>query len=126
MLYQVDQTGVSADDLFGEFWVGQSSAGPELRGFAERLVRGVVERQQEIDGRIATAAEHWRLERMAVVDRNVLRLAVFEMLHQADTPTAVVIDEAIEVSKKFGSEDSGTFINGILDAIRRRIGRGEL
>jgi N utilization substance protein B len=122
MLYQVDQTGVSAEELFAQFWQGQAAAGPELREFAERLVRGVVERQEEIDARISVAADRWRLERMAIVDRNVLRLAVYELLFESVTPAAVVIDEAVEVSKKFGGEDSSAFVNGMLDAVRRSLG----
>jgi len=125
MLYQIDQTGASAGDVFAEFWLGQQQAGEELRGFAERLVAGVVQRRPELDRLIREAAEHWRLERMAVVDRNVLRLAVYEMQHEPGTPSAVVIDEAIEVSRKYGSEDSATFINGVLDAIRRRLSAGQ-
>ena len=75
---------------------------------------------------IAGAADRWKLERMPVVDRNVLRMAVYELLQQPETPAAVVIDEAIEVAKKFGSAESGGFINGILDAVRRRVERGRV
>ena len=121
MLYQLDQTEVTAEEVFGQFWHGQQQATEELRAFAESLVRGVMARREQLDGLIADAAEHWKLARMAVVDRNVLRLAVYEMLDEGDTPPAVVIDEAIEISKKFGSEDSGKFINGILDAVRKRL-----
>lgn len=123
MLYQIDQTAVSADDVFGQFWPGQE-VDDAVRTFAESLVQGVTENREDMDKAIAASADNWRIGRMAVVDRNVLRLAVFEMLHDPDTPAAVVIDEAIEVCKKFGSEDSGTFINGILDSVRRRIERG--
>lgn len=119
MLYQIDQTGSDSVEVFATFWVGQT-ASPELRGFAERLVRGVIERRDDLDRWIGECAANWRMERMAVVDRNVLRLAAFEMIVERDAPAAVVIDEAIEISKKYGSEDSGPFINGVLDAIRRR------
>ena len=122
MLYQIDQTGTPAEEVFRQFWPGQD-ASDEHREFAEQLVRGVGEGQAETDRLIGGAAEHWRLERMAVVDRNVLRLAVCEMLNHPETPPAVVIDEAIEVAKRFGSEDSGGFINGILDSIRQQIER---
>jgi N utilization substance protein B len=120
MLYQIDQTGASADEVFRQFWQGQD-ASDEHREFAERLVGGVIAGQIETDRLIGGAAEHWRLDRMAVVDRNVLRLAVCEMLNHPETPQAVVIDEAIEVAKRFGSADSGAFINGILDSIRQQI-----
>jgi N utilization substance protein B len=125
MLYQFDQTESTSDEVFGTFWTGQQ-AGEELRAFAEQLVLGVIARRQEMDQVIAACAENWRIDRMAVVDRNVLRLAAFEMIFDKATPHAVVIDEAIEISKKYGSEDSATFINGVLDAIRKRIENGTL
>ena len=111
MLFQVDLTGSSPREVFGHFWHGQD-AGEPVRSFAERLVLGVTESQSEMDRWIAESAENWRIERMAVVDRNVLRMAVFEMLRDPETPPVVIIDEAIEVAKKFGSEESGSFING--------------
>ena len=128
MLYQIDQTGVSAPAVFRDFWAGQKQAGDELRAFAEQLVLGVIDRRDDADRMIVEAADNWRIERMAVVDRNVLRLAVYELtMFGHETPAAVVIDEAIEIAKKFGGEASGTFINGILDSIRIRFkepGRG--
>jgi len=125
MLFQIDLTGTNPPDVFGTFWIGQE-AGEDVRAFAERLVLGVTHDLRALDRAIAVSATNWRIERMAVVDRNVLRMAVYELLHDAPTPPAVVIDEAIEVAKKFGSEDSGSFINGILDDVRRRVDRGEL
>jgi N utilization substance protein B len=120
MLYQVDQTGIAPTDLFVQFWLGQPAA-DEVRSFAERLVLGVSERRDEMDDLIIDSADHWRIDRMAVVDRNVLRMALFEMLHERATPAVVVIDEAIEVAKKYGSPESGGFINGILDSVRQRM-----
>jgi N utilization substance protein B len=119
MLYQLDQTGGDPAAVFEEFWSGRDSQGAD-RIFTERLVLGVISAGEALDGYIAAAAEHWRIERMAVVDRNVLRIAVFEMLEDRERP-AVYIDEAIEVARKFGSGDSSTFINGILDAVRKTI-----
>jgi N utilization substance protein B len=119
MLFQIDLTQVTPEQVFQEFWISQP-APAESKAFAEGLVRGVNTEQQRLDDLIATAAEHWRVGRMAVVDRNVLRMAVYELLHDAEVPPAVVIDEAIEIAKKFGSAESGSFINGILDAVRRR------
>lgn len=121
MLYQIDQTGSGPPDVFREFWVGQVPT-EQLRRFAENLVLGVFERRDELDRLISRAAEHWRLERMAVVDRNVLRIAAYELMYETDVPPVVVIDEAIEVAKKFGAQDSGGFINGVLDSIRGHIG----
>ena len=83
---------------------------------------GVVQERPRLDRAISDQARHWRLERMAVVDRNVLRLAVWELFFDADTPPPVVIDEAVEVARRFGSEQSASFINGILDAVRRAHG----
>lgn len=93
---------------------------PARDPFAADLVRGVVEHLADIDERIARHAAHWRMERMPAVDRNVLRLAVFEMMH-AGTPAAVTIDEALELARKFSSEESVQFVNGVLDAIRREL-----
>ena len=93
---------------------------PERDGFAAELVRGVVRNAPGIDARIAKHAEHWRMERMPAVDRNILRLAVFEMTPRK-TPAAVVIDEAIELARKFSSEESVQFVNGVLDAIHREM-----
>ena len=88
--------------------------------YAQALVRGTVENQERIDELIRSQADNWRLERMPAVDRNILRLAVFEMLHERDTPKLVVLDEAIELAKKFGSEQSGRFVNGLLDGLLKQ------
>ncbi len=125
MLFQIDLAGGEPDAAFGEFWASRE-ADEESRAFAERLVRGVHAERDGLDRAIAESAENWRVERMATVDRNVLRLAVYEMLHEPETPAVVVIDEAIEVGKRFGSEKSGAFINGILDGVLRRISSGEM
>lgn len=85
--------------------------------FAEELVYGVENHQQELDRILSASSQHWRLERMSIVDRNILRIALYEMLHRTDIPPKVSINEAIEIGKAFGSEDSGAFINGILDNV---------
>ena len=125
MLFQIDLTGAAAADVFREFWAERPTA-EDMRSFAERLVLGVQAERDDLDRWIRGSADHWRLERMAVVDRNVLRMAVHEMIAPAAPPAAVVIDEAIEIARKFGSAESGGFINGILDAIRKRVERGEI
>ena len=125
MLFQIDLIGARPEQIFQEFWENRE-VGEGTREFAEQLVWGVHDKRREMDRVIAGSAQHWRIDRMAVVDRNVLRMAVYEMLTEAETPPAVVIDEAIEVAKKFGSEESGSFINGILDSVRVRIERGEV
>lgn len=87
--------------------------------YAGRLVEGVESHRQAIDGRIRDQAENWRLERMPSVDRNILRLAIYEMWHQNDVPKLVVVDEAVELAKRFGSEQSGRFVNGVLDGLMK-------
>ena len=108
------------------FWLHQESeeAGlsDELRAFAVRLTTGVSDAVGNIDPVIVESAEHWRLERMNVLDRLILRMAIYEFLHEADTPR-VIINEALELARTFSGDDSVRFINGILDAVRRRLGR---
>jgi len=93
---------------------------PERDSFANQLVHGTVQHLDEVDTRIRRHAEHWRMERMPLVDRNLLRLAVYEMMHE-DTPPAVVIDEALELARKFSGEESVQFVNGVLDAVHREL-----
>ncbi len=95
-------------------------ARPRPDEFAEVLLRGVIDELSGIDERIARNAAHWRIERMPVVDRNILRIAVYEML-RTDTPPAVVIDEALELARQFSGEESVHFVNGVLDAVRREL-----
>lgn len=124
MLFQIDLAGDAPEQVFEHFWDGHPVEA-EVRSFAEHLVRGVARERERIDLAVAECAQNWRIERMAIVDRNVLRLAVYEILCETETPAAVAIDEAIEVAKRFGSEQSGGFINGVLDAIRRRAAERE-
>ena len=93
---------------------------PERDEFVAQLVNGTIQHLEEVDDRIRRHAEHWRMERMPGVDRNILRLAVYEMTHAA-TPAAVVIDEALELARKFSSEESVQFVNGVLDAVHREL-----
>jgi N utilization substance protein B len=102
------------DTLYSE----ESSTPPQQDEFLDRLVTGAVEHVEELDRRITQHAEHWRIERMPSVDRNILRLAVYEMLH-TDTPAAVVIDEALELARRYSNEESVQFVNGVLDAVHR-------
>lgn len=88
--------------------------------YARKLVEGTLGHQEEIDRLIRDQADNWRLERMPPVDRNILRLAIFEMLHERDVPKLVVVDEAIELAKRFGSEQSGRFVNGLLDGLLKQ------
>jgi N utilization substance protein B len=88
------------------------------RLFAEKLVQGVLERRDALDEQIKKYAQNWDLHRMAVVDRNVLRLAIYEMMHRDDIPPVVSINEAVDIAKRFSTEESGKFVNGILDKIK--------
>lgn len=95
--------------------------GTDARRYCESIVSGVLERRLEIDGVIEDCSENWTIERMALVDRNILRIAVFELLYAPETPYKVVIDEAVELAKRYSSEESGAFINGILDRIHKEV-----
>lgn len=116
MLYQIDLTGGNPDQVFKDFWQ-ENSASADIREFAERIVRGTVERLKEIDPIISRYTENWQLERMAAVDRNVLRGATFELLYADDIPPKVTINEAVNLAKKFSQIESGKFVNGVLDKI---------
>ena len=94
---------------------------PEAERFAARLVAGTVEHAEELDPVIAASAEHWRPERMAVIDRLILRMAVYQLRDMPDVPPTVVINEAIELARRFGGEESGRFVNGVLDAVKRKL-----
>lgn len=123
VLYAVDVKGRGGSGAIEpEEAFEQAAAHFELpegaRAFAKELCCGVAECRQELDQRLAAHSEHWRLERMATVDRNVLRLAAYEILHTG-TPTSVVIDEAVELARRFGAERSPAFVNGILDSLAR-------
>lgn len=149
MLYQSDVGGSEPAQIFRTFDIGPYLAGDadaaieekpraavttetravaarrrqqldEAFDYARRLVGGTLEHRQRIDDLITEQADNWRLERMPVVDRNVLRLAVYELLFELDIPKLVVVDEAIELAKRFGSENSSRFVNGLLDGLLRR------
>ncbi|HPC83621.1 MAG TPA: transcription antitermination factor NusB [Thermoanaerobaculaceae bacterium] len=119
MLYQHELAGNPVETIVASFEELQQ-APQATREFAAALARGAIERQEEIDARLAEQADNWRLDRMAAVDRNILRLAMFELLYSPDTPPAVVIDEAVEIAKRFGSERSSQFVNGVLDGFLHR------
>src|SRR5437763_14188343 len=119
MLYQHDLSGNAADAIIGTFEDLQKSKA-NTRDFATRIFQGTIENLAQIDQMIVAQADNWRLERMAVVDRNIIRMSVYEFLHESDTPKLVIIDEAIEIAKKFGTQKSSQFINGILDGILKR------
>ena len=120
-LYQLDLHDAPDPSPYeAEFW-SRHPVDDEARAFADALVRGTKQNQSKIDALIGQFTEHWDLERMAVVDRNILRVAIYELLWQPDVPPKVAINEAIEIAKKFGTRESGRFINGILDRVHKEL-----
>ena len=118
LLFQRDHnSSVSREDI--EDFVTDRLRGAELRTFCLHLFDGVLAHAQDIDNHLTAAAENWRISRMPAVDRNVLRLGAFELLYSEETPNPVAFDEAIELAKRFGSEDSSSFVNGVLDQIQK-------
>ena len=121
VLYQAEYLGHRTGEVIRYYRHFQER--DKVPAYLTKLVEGVTAHQEELDALIKQHSEHWRLERMAAVDRNLLRLALYELLHQPAIPAKVVINEAVELAKRYGSEDSGSFINGILDRIRQHVGR---
>jgi N utilization substance protein B len=120
LLYQQQITGDPMGRVIEAFWRLRAGT-PEMRGMAERLARGAQSRAAELDEAIAASATNWRLDRIAPVDRTILRLGAYELVAEGETPPAVILDEAVELAKRFGEADSPAFVNGVLDAVRRRV-----
>ncbi|HTR39382.1 MAG TPA: transcription antitermination factor NusB [Bryobacteraceae bacterium] len=124
VLYQWDMTKRPVDEAISSFYdtlgADEDDGLPGRDTFMEELARGASEMAPDIDHRIAEKSEHWKLERMPIVDRNILRLAIYEMSRK-DTPPAVIIDEALELARQFSGEESVSFINGVLDAVHKEI-----
>ncbi len=121
MLFQGDLGKQTPEEVRALFWPSRDDVDAETRGFAEDIYRVASERQAEIDALIETHAENWRLERMAVVDRNLLRASVAELLGYPNTPAAIVINESLEIARRYGAPESVQFLNGVLDAIARSV-----
>jgi transcription antitermination protein NusB len=122
MLFQYDISRPSIDDLVRTYWGELASETPEeARQFSTNLVVGTLQHLTEIDELIGAKAENWRITRMAVVDRNILRLAIYEFIYESGTPMTVSINEALEIARRFSTFEATQFINGILDAIKRDI-----
>ena len=124
MLYQSEVGRASADEAISTYWPAHD-ADEELTGalreFANTLVRGTLDRMKEIDAILAAHTQNWRIERMAVIDRLVLRLAIYELLADPDTPSRVVINEALELARAYSGEEAVRFVNGVLDAARKEL-----
>jgi transcription antitermination protein NusB len=120
MLFQYDVARPSVEELTGNYWEAfGDDMGNVARDFSDNLARGAITHLKDIDDLIMRRAENWRIQRMAVVDRNILRLAIYEFLYEPDTPKTVVINEALEIARRFSTFEATQFINGILDAIKR-------
>jgi transcription antitermination protein NusB len=121
MLFQADMGKQQPEEVRKTFWRERADVGADVQGFAEDLFRVACDRSPEIDALIETHAQHWRMDRMAAVDRNILRAAVAELLGYRDTPRAVIINEALEIARKFSTPESVQFINGVLDSVGREL-----
>jgi N utilization substance protein B len=122
VLYQMDMSDGDAEENFNLFWQ-HFNPSDELKEFSQKVVQGVCKHREEIDALIEKHSKHWRLKRMPIIDKNILRAAIFELMFCPDTPVKVIINEAIELGKKFSSEKSSPFINGILDKVSRQVTR---
>jgi transcription antitermination protein NusB len=120
MLYQWDLTREPMDRVAGLFWQMRTST-EETKGRAEQLARGAQGVVGSLDEAITSASTNWRFERIAAVDRNILRIGAYELMKEPGTPASVIIDEAVEMAKRFGEADSPSFVNGVLDAIRAAV-----
>jgi len=119
VLYQMDLTSDFSDKVLNDFWVNRKEeVEPEIKQFTSELVEGIRQERESIDSKIAKYAKNWELKRMAIVDRNILRQACYELLYRPDIPYKVAINEAIDLAKRFSGEEAGKFVNGILDKIR--------
>jgi N utilization substance protein B len=126
MLYQWEVGRSSADESVATYWPEHDTEhelGEPLREFANSLVRGTIARVKDIDAILTAHAQNWRVERMAVIDRLVLRLAIYELLAEADTPARVIINEALELARTYSGDEAVGFVNGILDAVRKELQR---
>jgi N utilization substance protein B len=124
MLFAIEATGSDVEQAIKDFW-RELPGDAEGREYADALVRGVRRDAEQLDERIRAASQNWRLERMARIDRNALRLGAYELLTRTDVPRAVILDEAVELAKRFGSDESSKFVNGVLDRIADDLGRAD-
>lgn len=119
ILYAVDITKDSPDKCINNYWLLQDKIEPEVKSFADDIVTGVCHNRARIDEIVSKCATNWELDRMAVIDRNILRLGTYELIFMDDIPPKVAINEAIDIAKRYGDKDSGKFVNGVLDKINK-------
>lgn len=120
VLYQIEMTSRTPDKALAAFWEQEDEHPEDVRDFAARLVDGIYAHLADIDGKLGEYATNWQLNRMAVIDRNVLRMGLYELKFAADIPPKVAINEAVELAKKYGDLDSSKFVNGILDKVHKQ------
>jgi transcription antitermination protein NusB len=125
MLFQLDMGKQDEEHVRQTFWNERKDLDEKVRGFADELFRIACERRDEIDQIIERSAEHWRMDRMAAVDRNLLRAGVAEFLGYPRTPRPVIINESLEIARRYSTPESVTFINGVLDSVARELGDGK-
>jgi N utilization substance protein B len=122
MLFQMEASGAEPDDVIALFW-RSFEADPEGKSYADEIVRGVCAGKADIDKAIGAASENWRIDRMTRLDRNLLRLSTWELMKRRDVPSPVILDEAVELAKSFGTAESSAFVNGVLAKVARDLGR---
>ena len=119
ILYAIDITKDAPDKAINNFWLSQDKAAQEVRNYADDIVLGVCNNRDRIDELVSECATNWELGRMAVIDRNILRLGAYELIFMDEIPPKVAINEAIDIAKRYGDKDSGKFVNGVLDKINK-------
>jgi N utilization substance protein B len=122
MLFAMEALSAPADEVVANFWK-TFEADPEGKAYADEVVRGVEANREAIDAALTVASENWRVERMARLDRNLLRLGTFELMKRPEVPSSVILDEAVELAKQFGTEESGAFVNGVLNRVAQDLRR---
>ncbi len=120
ILFRLEFENTQVEKTLNQYWENKK-ASEEIKEYSNWLVNGIISNQAKIDNIIQQVSEHWRISRMAVVDRNILRMAVFELVYEENIAPAIVINEAIEIAKKYSGDEASTFVNGILDAIRKSL-----
>lgn len=119
ILYQVEILGDDLDSVLDRYWDASPTFDDTIKKFANELVRGIAEKKDELDGVIKNKLKNWNFERVAIIDKNILRMGVYEIMFREDIPDSVSINEAIEIAKKYGDQESSRFINGILDKVAK-------
>jgi transcription antitermination factor NusB len=120
VLYQIEMTSRTPDNALASFWEQEDEHPEDVRDFASKLVVGIYDHLNNIDEKLGEYATNWQLNRMAVIDRNVLRMGLYELKFNSDIPPKVAINEAVELAKKYGDHDSSKFVNGILDKVHKK------